>query len=501
MRFDWSAVVGFGAPRFASLAAMLIMGVLMAVGPAAAAERPNVIFMMLDDLSAVELSCYSTDQHPAGNQTPVIDRAAEQGILFESCWATPLCKPTRSLLMSGKYGYQTGQYGNKLNKEQGPFAKKHRLLPKLMKEAGYATGIVGKWHLPGSILEPDWAWDEYSLLGGYIGPNGPHPWWDGLWFTWKEAANVFHHAGNVGTQAPKYPAMFWNACVIENGEVHASDMNTYGPDVCHDYAMDFIERHQDEPFFLYYPTVLTHDPWFETPDPDRPGVAASRLPAGMASQARYVQVHINDMIKRLKDLGLYENTVIFLTADNATLRYGKGSASEIGVRVPLIVLGGLVKARGRTSALVDYADMLPTIIDIAGVDPSTVEGLDGQSFKPALDDQPGFTGKPYIFSYLDAERTVRTRDYMMDGAGGIWRCSSTGNPQDHQLLPNNEDTAAIRAELLGLIKDYTLPDPADYPHREVKLVDVATNPGVHWATKNYLEMGDDWMNNPRRFEP
>ncbi len=463
-----------------------------------AERRPNVILMMLDDLSAVELSSYATNEHPAGNATPEIDRLAEEGLLFDTCWATPLCKPTRCLLMSGKYGYQTGQFGNRLGDEEQSFSEENQMLPKLMQDAGYRTGIAGKWHLPGSPEAESWGWDEYALLGGYLNHYGPNLYWDGLWFSWKDAAHVFPENGYIGKEAPIYPSMFWNACVVQNGELLPSDMDTYGPDLCHEFAMDFIVQESDEPFFLYYPTVLTHDPWFETPDLENPG---KRTPPGMSSQVSYVQHHIDEMVAKLKDEGLYENTIVILTSDNATLRYGKGCVSEIGVRVPLMVFGGPVKARGRTDALVDFADMLPTVLDIAGVDASEVSGLNGQSFKAALDGDESFAGRPYLFSYLDAERTVRTREYMMDGAGGIWHCSPTGNPQDHKLLPEIEQVQAVRAKLLGLIEDYRLPEPGEFPGRDFDVVDVGEEPGVHGATKHYLELGDEWMNIPERSAP
>ncbi|MBK1876231.1 sulfatase-like hydrolase/transferase [Pelagicoccus mobilis] len=467
-------------------------------GTAAAGQRPNVVFMMLDDLSAVELSSYATEEHPAGNETPLIDRLADEGLLFETCWATPLCKPTRCLLMSGKYGYRTGQFGNRLGNEDRSFSEEHELLPALMQEAGYRTGIAGKWHLPGSPEDDGWGWDEYALLGGYLNHYGPNLYWDGLWFSWEDAANVFPETGYIGKEAPRYPAMFWNACVVQNGKLLPSDMETYGPDLCHEFAMGFVERNKDEPFFLYYPTVLTHDPWFETPDPESPG---QRIEPGMASQVSYVQRHIDELVVRLKELGLYENTVFFLTSDNATLRYGKGCVSEIGVRVPLLVFGGPVEGRGRTRALVDFADMLPTILEVAGIDSEEVDDLDGRSFKAALDGDAGFEGRPYIFSYLDAERTVRTPEFMMDGAGGIWKCSPSGNPQDHELLPEKEQVKALRSELLSLIEDYELPDPSDFPHRTFKVKDVSAAPGIHKATKHYLNLGDDWMDIPERREP
>lgn len=458
-------------------------------------DRPNIIFLMIDDCSAVEFSCYATPEHPSGNQTPVIDALARDGVQFTTCWAAPLCMPARALLMSGKYGARTGVYGNKLSRHDPDFAKKHSPFPKVLKDAGYETAISGKWHLPGDAGQEEYGLDEYSLLGGYFRPFEEPVVWEGLWFSWTEASKTFYDKAEIGRNRGKYPALYWNGCVVENGELLPSDSLTYAPDLCQDFALDFITRERGNPFFLYYPIVLPHDPWFGAPDPENPG---SRTEPGFPSQIVRMEYYVNELVQTLKQKGLYENTIVFLTADNATLGNGKGSCSELGVRVPLIVFGGAVKARGVSENLVDFSDMYPTVLEMAGIENYENEGRDGVSFGPVLKDQ-SFTGRDFIFSYLDMERCVRTKEYMMDGIGGIWKCSSNGNLLDYKPQPEGPETELIREKLLGLIEGYKLPDEGEFSRERIES---ATNPypwpSLHPTTLFAFKNGDEWMNNPRR---
>ena len=127
------------------LGALCLSNVLSYAGKPNKPKRPpNIIFLMIDDCSAVELSCYATEKHPSGNQTPFVDSLAKEGLRFTTCWSTPLCLPTRALLISGKYGCKTGVYGNRLFGPGKNFAKKHTPISKVLKDNGYETAISGK---------------------------------------------------------------------------------------------------------------------------------------------------------------------------------------------------------------------------------------------------------------------------------------------------------------------------------------------------------------------
>lgn len=468
---------------------MRLLLTLLTIGPALAADRPNIIFMMLDDCSAVEFSCYGTPEHPAAQKTPDIDTIAASGLRFETCWATPMCMPTRALLVSGKYAYQTGQYGNYLRGAENNFASQHKPISKTLKEHDYITGISGKWHLPGSVGQLEYGWDEYSMLGGYIGQPEEDTIWDGPWFSWDDCTTYFHDKAIIGKNQQKYPSLHWNGAVIENGKLLPSDENTFAPALNQAFALDFIRRHKDKPFYLYYPCVLPHKPWVKVPA-GKPG---------MPAQVLHAESYLYQIVDTLKTEGIYDNTIVFFTADNATQGYGKGTTSEIGVRVPLIVFGGPVKARGTTKAMVDFADMYPTQLEYAGIDPATIPGLDGKSFKAILDGK-STSGKELLFSYNDAFRTVRSEDYMMDGSGGIWRCAPSRNPIDYKPLPINPESEEIREKFLKRIENYPQPKQEDfkkklYKHKEPQW------PSVDFGTTRYVKMGNNWMKQPDRSEP
>ncbi|MFC2113469.1 sulfatase-like hydrolase/transferase [Bacteroidota bacterium] len=461
-------------------------------------NQPNIILLMIDDCSAVEYSCYATDNHPSGNQTPVLDKLAAEGLRFTTCWATPLCAPTRAMLMTGKYGSQTGMYGNALRRRDPDFASNHVPISKVLKDNGYETAVSGKWHLPGSPRQEEYGMDEYSLLGGYFGGGGLEHTHEGYWFSWSDAGKNIYDSAVIGQNRGLSAALYWWGPVIENDELLPSDSNTYAPDLCQDFAIDFIARERDKPFFLYYPVVLPHDPWFQTPDPENPG---QRTEQGFDSQLRYVEYYLDELVNTLKENDLYENTVILFTADNATLQNGKGSCSEFGVRVPLVVFGGPVKARGVSDVLVDLTDMYPTISELAGVDVDSMENLDGKSLKPLLDGEQ-FTGKEYIFSYVDLEQTVRTKEYMMDGSGGIWKCAESGNLLDYTPMEENAKTEQIRSELMAIISQYPPPTVEEFGERRFERV----KPDYPWkehhpTTLDAYLAGDTWMFHPRRKTP
>lgn len=460
-----------------------------------AKKKPNIIFLMIDDCSAVELSCYASPNHPSGNQTPVIDKLAKEGMQFKTCWASPLCMPARAMLLSGKYGNKTGVYGNKLSNHDPNFATIHKPMSKVLKDNGYETAISGKWHLPGNAGQAAYGLDEYSLLGGYFTPFEESIEWDGLWFSWKNASQTFHDKAIIGKNKGKYPALYWNGCVVENGELLPSDSTTFAPDLCQDFVLDFVKKKREKPFFLYYPMVLPHDPWFGTPDVNNPG---SRTEPGFNAQIKRLEYYVEELVQTLKDADVYDNTIVFFTADNATLANGKGSCSEFGVRVPLIIFGGAFKSAGMSDVMVDFTDMYPTVLDVAGIDVSQSKDLDGQSFLPVLKGEK-YNGKPYIFSFLDLQRTVRTKDYMMDGSGGIWKCDPSGNLLDYKPMEENKETEEIRNQLLKFIVPYALPTVEVYGERRIES---ATRkfiwPSLHATTLKAVKNGDNWMNNERR---
>jgi arylsulfatase A len=197
------------------------LGVLF-VAAASAATKPNIIMILSDDVGLGNIHCYG-----GAFDTPNIDKLAAAGTKFTYCYATPLCGPSRCELLTGRYPFRTGLINNQSHKAVDP--KKEIMIPTVMKNAGYVTGSVGKW---GQIqLGPgEWGFDEYLVFPG----SGRY---------WRDQTKFY----------------------TENGKKKDLAEGEYLPDLMHKLAVDFITRHKDQPFFLYYPMSHMHAPIVRTP--------------------------------------------------------------------------------------------------------------------------------------------------------------------------------------------------------------------------------------------
>ncbi len=149
----------------------LCLATLAGASPLHAATQPNIVLILADDLGLDGVSCYGSDKH----KTPAIDKLAASGLRFETCYAAPLCGPSRCLLMTGRYAFRTGGITNQSWRPNGPGAKSADENPvaKLLKQAGYATGMAGKWRQVGETPR-DWGFDEYltdPTAGGWYWQN------------------------------------------------------------------------------------------------------------------------------------------------------------------------------------------------------------------------------------------------------------------------------------------------------------------------------------------
>src|SRR3954462_3554594 len=191
-------------------AAAAMTSLMNAATTSAAERRPNIIFIDSDDVGLGDI-------HFTGGpfNTPNIDKLAAEGTHFTYCYATPLCGPSRCESLTGRYPFRTGLNSNQSHTAVNP--KSEVMIPTVLKKAGYVTGSVGKW---GQIqLGPgEWGFDEYFVFAG----SGRY---------WRE-------------QLPSY---------VVNGKKHELAKGEYLPDVMHKWAVEFINHHKDEPFFLYYP--------------------------------------------------------------------------------------------------------------------------------------------------------------------------------------------------------------------------------------------------------
>jgi len=325
-------------------------------------NRPNIVLIMADDMGYECIGANGSTEY----YTPNIDKLAEEGIRFEHCYSQPLCTPSRVKIMTGKFNYRNYEDFGYLNPNQKTFGN-------LLKDAGYATCIAGKWQLNGinrnnpgnqNVNRPyHFGFDEYCL--------------------WQ-----LHHPRSDGER-------YADALITQNGKDLPRDPDSYGPDIFADYILDFIDRKAGQLFFAYYPMVLVHDPFVPTPDSkewDDSGNRYKNDTACFADMMAYTDKIIGRLEKGLKQKGIWENTLFIFTADNGTHRsifsdtsYGtvkgaKGESINAGNHVPMIISWpSKMKGKRVVESMISFADVLPTLCDAAGIDPESYQ-TDGKSF-------------------------------------------------------------------------------------------------------------------------
>ena len=326
-------------------------------------------------------------------QTPRLDGLASAGIRFTNCYSQPLCTPSRIKLMTGKYNYRNYEYFGYLNENQYTFGN-------LMKEAGYSTCIAGKLQLNGLSYE----------LPGFRDSYRPHLFGFDEYCLWQLTV-----PGNQGSR-------YADPVIEQNGERLECSIDDYGPDIFADFIIDYIERHRDVPFFVYYPMMLVHSPFVPVPGSGEwadPGRRLERDRKYFRDMVGYTDRIDGRIVDALKQQGLYENTIFIFTGDNGTDRsissetswgtvHGfKGNTTNAGTRVPLIVSWPREISAGEVyEGLVDFTDFLPTFAELNGRE---VES-DGRSLLPLLRGEE-FTDKERIFIHYDPRWGANVNQY------------------------------------------------------------------------------------------
>ena len=379
-------------------------------GQALAAEMPNIIFILADDLGIDNLSCYGSDKH----KTPNIDKLAASGTRFETCYAAPVCGPSRCLLLTGRYAFRTGGMGNQSWRPAGPGAKSADENPvaKLLKQAGYATGMAGKWRQVGETPR-DWGFDEY-------------------------------------TTDPTASGWYWQTKHLKNGAEVTVPEGTYAGDVVHEFAVDFLRRNKDKPFFFYYSMHHVHGPIQRTPDTVKEG-----QPDLYEDNIRYMDKQVGAVIAELEKLGLREKTLVIFSGDNGTalnfpstvggrmLNGKKGSLLEGGSRVPFIASWPGVTPAGKVSKdIVSFADPHATFTELAGVKLPEGMKFDGRSFAPQLRGEKG-TPREWAYVQLNAKWFVREAGFKMNERAELFDMSDA--PFVEKPVAATDDTEASTA--------------------------------------------------------
>lgn len=339
-----------------------------------APARPNVVLIITDDQGYGDVGAHGNEVL----RTPHLDRLAAGSVRFTDFHVDPTCSPTRAALLTGRYSTRTGVWHTIMGRSL--MAAGERTVAELFSQAGYRTGMVGKWHLG----------DNY--------PHRPHD---------QGFEEAFYHGGGVvGHVGDHFGNDLYDDTYLRNGR--PEPVTGYATDVWFDEALSFIERHREQPFFLYLATNAAHWPYFVDDEYVQPYLSAG-VPPTMArffGMVTNIDENLGRLRARLREWGLAENTILVFMTDNgsaegwsnwreepgtwtgfnAGMRGGKGSAYDGGHRVPLYVhwpAGGLAGGRD-VPCLSAHIDLLPTLAELCAVDLPGDLQLDGTSLVPAL---------------------------------------------------------------------------------------------------------------------
>ena len=375
--------------RLSSFAWLITFGGLLSGTAATIAEpqRPNIVFILADDLGAVDLGCYGSKYH----KTPNLDRLATQGVRFTQAYAAaPVCSPTRAAIMTGKYparlnltDYLPGIGDLPAHKLLRPtinmeLPATETTIAQILKKEGYVTAHMGKWHLGGKGHSP--------LERGFDTNIG----------------------GDQAGQPPSYFAPYRGKGKRDLPGLEQAPDGEYLTDRLTDEAEKFIDKNKDKPFFLYLPHFAVHTPLQAKADliaKYKPGGAGSQGNPTYAAMLESLDDSVGRIVKKLDELKLSEKTIVIFTSDNGgqcivggkdqpptfngPLRDGKGFLYEGGIRVPLIVKWpGVGKAGTTIAEPVCSIDFFPTLIEAVSRETLSSVKVDGVSLTPLFKGEP-----------------------------------------------------------------------------------------------------------------
>ena len=418
---------------------------LMGCCKKSATQKPNIIYIMIDDLGYGDLGCYGSKV----NRTPNIDRLAKKGIRFTDYHSNgPMCTPTRAALMTGMYQHRFGK------KFEGAISgKKHYdeglpleaiTIAEVLKKAGYVTGMYGKWHLgyKPPFLPADQGFDEFIGLGSGDGDHHTH----------------IDRSGRVD---------WWrnNELKMENG---------YSTDLITDHSINFIKTHQKKPFFLYVSHLSIHFPWQGPDDPhhrvegkdyanDKWGIIPDKnnVSPHVKTMIESIDIGVGKIMNTLKNQNLENNTLVIFTSDNGgythyanshfnissngPLRGQKKEVYEGGHRVPFIAYWpGKIKKGSQSDEIVMTIDMFPTFAELAQATIPKNHQLDGISILSHLFNNKSLPERAVCWK-IDNERAIRK---------GKWKlCLIKKNPPElYNLFKDIGETKNMAAENPELVK-------------------------------------------------
>ena len=400
--------------------------------------KPNIIFIMADDLGYGDLGCYGQKVI----QTASIDKLASEGMRFTQCYAgSTVCAPSRSVLMTGLHTGHTTVRGNSGKGGRIPLRDDDLTVAEVLKQAGYATGITGKWGLgePGTTGIPNnQGFDEWL---GYLNQRNAHSY---------------------------YPPFLWrnrNKQILEGNK--GGKRQQYSHDLFTEFALDFIRRHKAGCFFLYLPYTIPHAKYeipSTEPYADKPWKKDEKVQAAMVTR---MDRDVGKIMALLKDLKIDQRTIVFFCSDNGAARRWEGRFDssgplrghkrdmyEGGIRTPMIARWpGKVPANKTSDAVWYFADFLPTAAELAGA--AAPAKIDGISIAPTLlGKKQELDGRFLYWEFFEGgfKQAVRWGNWKavrrgLTGRLELYDLAGDEGEKNNVAAPNSEVVAKIEAYL------------------------------------------------------
>jgi len=420
-----------------------------------ARELPNFVFIMRDDQGYGDLGCYG---HP-NIKTPNIDTMAARGVRFTDFYARHKCSPARASLMSGAYNFRVGVGSIVHPHSSVGMCRKTVTIPELLKEKGYTSALVGKWHLGHAVgyLPLDQGFDSYFGVPGTNHGDGMN---HGL-----PVADRFKPGGGLTMDDYKADAgkgVHGRSTVLMRDDrviEWPTDITQLTRRYTHE-SVQFIVDNKDKPFFLYIAHSTPHHPY--TVDASFRGRSAHGFYGDMIEE---IDWSVGEVLKALRENGLEKKTIVAFTSDNGAdskpdrhgneekgsnlpLKGWKGSSDEGGVRVPFVVTWpGTLPEGKETGEMASLTDILPTFAALAGIEQKTPQKIDGKDIFPVMQCLPGVES-PHQYLYY-AGNTPRITGARNDR----FKLTSRGKPALFDLQSDIGETKDVAAEYPEVVQE------------------------------------------------
>jgi len=458
-------------------------------------DFPNIIYLLADDLGYGDLGVYGQTKI----ETPNIDRLAASGMMFTQHYCgSPVSAPSRSVLLTGQHTGHSQVRGNDEWGERGdvwnysamiadstlegqrPLQTETVTVAKLLQQIGYKTGMSGKWGLGAPHTESIPTKMGFDWFYGINCQRMAHTYYPKFLYENEHRVYLDNEIIAPGTKlTPK-------ADPYDPASYSDFTLNEYAPDKMFAEITEFVERNRDNPFFLYWATPIPHaalqapQQWVdyyvqkfgdEEPYVGDKGYFPHRYPhAAYASMISYLDNQVGVLVQQLKDLGIYENTLIIFTSDNGPTYnggtdspwfdsggpfrneqgYGKGNVNEGGIRVPMIASWPLkIKPGSVSNHISAFWDVLPTFCEIAGIE--VPEGADGISFLPEL---TGKEQRKHDFLYWEFPESGGQQAVIVGNYKAMRKNMHKGNLEFelYDLSTDKEETNNIAAQFPEILE-------------------------------------------------